>query len=305
MIKFELSFWYPKDLLFLTQAEIVTDQQYCSRTAQQALYTIAAQLHDNGDSEVWNAEWDVASLMRSGAHYENFKTHWEIRAKARVSSKIVPQEDSSVPKKQVTLKEVPVNPPKNWVTCCEAVLQELARDSRFLQLLIPLETYNCKRAKEVEGGDHKSYLSRNLCMWFASCIQLDVSIVLMKNKMFSEIFEELDCTYTTLGAHLTEYVRVLFKCFKLRLEPNTDNITKFLKTATNQIEHFQEISKNLQRRFPNMPNTEWLLPFMLTYSIMLSPYDNIAQMWQSELVKKKRTLTMEDARRLLCLILLC
>ena len=51
-IKLELSFWYPKDLLHLTQAEIVTDQQYCSRTAQQAMYTIAAQLHDNSDSEV-------------------------------------------------------------------------------------------------------------------------------------------------------------------------------------------------------------------------------------------------------------
>ena len=151
----------------------------------------------------------------------------------------------------MTLKEVLVNPETNWATSCEAVLQELARDSRFLQLSIALKTYSYERAQESEGGNHRSYLSRNLRMWFAGCIQSDVSLVSMKNKMFSEIFEELNRTYTTLGAHLTKYIRVLFKCFKLRLEPNFDNVPKFLKMANNQIENLQEIFKNLQRQFPN------------------------------------------------------
>ena len=52
-------------MLFLSLAEIVTDQQYCSRTARHALYTIAAQLRANNREE-WNAEWDVASLTRRG-----------------------------------------------------------------------------------------------------------------------------------------------------------------------------------------------------------------------------------------------
>ena len=96
----------------------------------------------------------------------------------------------------------------------------------------------------------------------------------MKNKIFCEIFEELDRTYTTLGAHFTEYVRVLFKCLKLRLKRGFDNVTKFLKVANDRIEHLQEIFKNLQRQFPNALNPEWLLPFMLTDSITLEPYDN-------------------------------
>ena len=41
---------------------------------------------------------------------------------------------------------------------------------------------------------------------------------------------------------------------------------------------------------------------MLTYSIMLSPYDDIAQMYQHKLVRKDWTPNMDDARELLCLI---
>ena len=47
-----------------------------------------------------------------------------------------------------------------------------------------------------------------------------------------------------LRGHLTEYVSVLFKCFKVWLKPNYDNVTKFLKMATDHIENLQEIFKN-------------------------------------------------------------
>ena len=74
--------------------------------------------------------------------------------------------------------------------------------------------------------------------------------------MFRDIFEEIDRTYTTLGDHLTEYVRILFKCFKLRLEPGYDNVPKFMKAATDRIETLQDIFKNLQRQFPDALNPE-------------------------------------------------
>lgn len=67
------SLWFPNDLLSLSDAEIVSYQQYCSKTAQQALYTIAEKLHTS-NTEEWNAEWDVASLMRSGMYYNKFWT---------------------------------------------------------------------------------------------------------------------------------------------------------------------------------------------------------------------------------------
>ena len=120
--------------------------------------------------------------------------------------------------------------------------------------------------------------------------------------MFWEIFKELDWTYTTLGAHLMEYVCILFKCFKLRLEPNFDNVPKFLKAANEGIETLQEIFKNLQRQFPDAPNPEWLLPFMLTYIITLEPYEDIAQEFQTKLVQEEWALTMADTRKLLKLI---
>ena len=50
-IKNDLSLWHPKDLKHLAPAEIVTDPQYCSCSARQALYTISAQLSDSGDSD--------------------------------------------------------------------------------------------------------------------------------------------------------------------------------------------------------------------------------------------------------------
>ena len=48
-IKDDLLLWYLKDLKHLSPAEIVTELQYCSRSARQALYwyTIAAQLNDS------------------------------------------------------------------------------------------------------------------------------------------------------------------------------------------------------------------------------------------------------------------
>ena len=67
--------WYPKDLKHLSPAENVTEPQYCSRSARQAMYTIAAQLSDSGDGiEDWGPEWDVVALMKSGVYYNNFKS---------------------------------------------------------------------------------------------------------------------------------------------------------------------------------------------------------------------------------------
>ena len=140
-----------------------------------------------------------------------FQTHWQICAKTKVSLKTGPQDDPSIPKKKITLQAVPVNPDKDWVTRREDILKELARGSHFLQLSTALETYNYEHAGETEGEDPMNYHTRNLQAWIAKCIQLDVTIVSTKNKMFWEIFEELHQTYLNLGAHLMEYVHILFK----------------------------------------------------------------------------------------------
>ena len=143
-IKNDLSLWHPKDLKHLSPAIIVTEPQYCSRSARQALYTTTAQLSDSRDSNDWNPEWEFVSLMRSGVYYENVNIHWQIRAKTKVSLKTGPQDDSSIPRKKITLKVVPVNPDEDCATGREDVLQELAKDSRFLQLSTVPETYNYK-----------------------------------------------------------------------------------------------------------------------------------------------------------------
>ena len=88
-----------------------------------------------------------------------------------------------------------------------------------------------------------------------------------------------------LGAHLIEYVSVLFKCLKVQLEPNCGNVPQFLKTSIKRMENLQDIFENLQCQFPCAPN---LLPFMLVYSITMSLYDDISQDYQDELVKKER-----------------
>ena len=75
-----------------------------------------------------------------------------------------------------------------------------------------------------------------------------------------------------------------------------------MKAATDRIETLQDIFKNLQRQFPDAPNPEWLLPFMLAYSITLEPYKDIAQEFQKKLVKEERTPTMDDTKDLLDLI---
>ena len=75
-----------------------------------------------------------------------------------------------------------------------------------------------------------------------------------------------------------------------------------MKAATDRIEMLQDIFKNLQRKLPDAPNPEWLLPFMLTYSITLEPYEDIAQEFQKKLVQEERTPTTEDARDFLELI---
>ena len=48
-IKEDISFWWPRDLVDLSPADIITEPQYCSRTAIQALYTIASQVSKHRD----------------------------------------------------------------------------------------------------------------------------------------------------------------------------------------------------------------------------------------------------------------
>ena len=107
---------------------------------------------------------------------------------------------------------------------------------------------------------------------------------------------------SALRARLIEYVSVFFKCLKVRLEPSFDNVSMFLKTWTERMENLQDIYENLQCQFPHASNPEWLLPFMLVYSITLSLYDAKAQTYQYELVKKNWAPTMEDTKQLLRLI---
>ena len=171
---------------------------------------------------------------------------WQIRARTKGSVKNVPQEDSSIPKKKVSLAELKVNPETSWVTDRESVLQELVKYALLLTLSTALEMHQYEKAKTAEGDSHTGYLGRNLRTWFVSCSTLEVSVVSMKNKMFSEIFEELDQTYMTLGAHLIEYVSVLFKCLKVWLEPGYDYVPMSLKTVTERIDNLQEIFKNSQ-----------------------------------------------------------
>ncbi len=50
IVQNDLSFWNPDDLLRLVPTDIITQPQYCSVKARQALYTIASQLSDLGNS---------------------------------------------------------------------------------------------------------------------------------------------------------------------------------------------------------------------------------------------------------------
>ena len=277
-IKEELSFWWPGDLVDLSPADIITEPQYCSRTARQALYTIASQVskHGNGSGH-WNPSWDAKALMASGMYHSTFQALWQIRAKTKVSQKTGPQDEYSIPKKKINLQVVSVRPDEDWVSSREEILAELARDSRFSKLSTALSTYNYEEARATEGNNPTSYQTTNLRAWIVKCIASDIMVVSTKNRLFCDIFEDIDRTYMTLGAHLTEYVRVLFKCFKLRLELGFDNVPKFMKAATDRIETLQDIFKNLQQQFQDAPNPEWLLPFMLTYIITLEPYEDIAQ----------------------------
>ena len=79
--------------------------------------------------------------------------------------------------------------------------------------------YNYEEARATESTDPTSYQTTNMRAWIVKCIASEVMVVSTKNRMFCDTFEDIDRTYTTLGAHLTEYIRISFKCFKLRLEP--------------------------------------------------------------------------------------
>ena len=151
---------------------------------------------------------------------------------------------------------VSVRPDKDWVTGLDEILAELARDSRFSKLPTALSTYDYEEARATEGTDPTNYHTTNMRAWIVKCIASKVMVVSTKNRMFCDIFEDINRTYTTLRAHLTEYVRILFKCFMLRLEPGYDNVPKFMKAATDRIETLQDIFKNLQRQFPDAPNPE-------------------------------------------------
>ena len=93
-IKEDLFPWWPQDLQHLSPADIITEPEYCSRTARQALYTIASQLSDHKDgSGDWDPSWDALTLMKTSVYHSNFKTHWQIRAKTKVSQKTGPQDE--------------------------------------------------------------------------------------------------------------------------------------------------------------------------------------------------------------------
>lgn len=100
------------------------------------------------------------------------------------SLKTIPQDDSSIPKKKVSLAQLKLYLETSWVTGRKSVLQEPAKDSRFLALSTGLELHQCKKAKTAEGGSHTGYLSKNLRRWLAACIASDMSA--MKNKMFGD-----------------------------------------------------------------------------------------------------------------------
>ena len=70
-----------------------------------------------------------------------------------------------------------------------------------------LSMYNYEQARETEGTDPTNYHTTNLRAWIVKYIVSDITVVSMKNKMLCDIFEDLYWTYTTLGVHLTEYVR--------------------------------------------------------------------------------------------------
>ena len=80
--------------------------------------------------------------MTSGLYHGTFQTLWKIRAKTRVSQKIGPQDEFSIPKKKISLQVVSVRPDEDWVTGCEEILAELVRDSRFSKLSTSLSAYN-------------------------------------------------------------------------------------------------------------------------------------------------------------------
>ena len=99
--------------------------------------------------------------MKTGIYHSNFKTHWQIRAKTKVTLKTGPQDEYSIPKKKITLQVVPVRPDEDWVTGRDKLLEELARDSRFLQMSTALLTYNYEQARETEGTDPTNYHTTN------------------------------------------------------------------------------------------------------------------------------------------------
>ena len=133
-----------------------------------------------------------------------------MRAKNKVSQKTGPQDDYSIPKKKINLQVVSVRPDKDCVSSHEEILAELARDSWFSKLSTALSTYNYEEARATEGNDPRSYQTTNLRAWIVKCIASEVTVVSTKNRLFCGIFEDIDRTYTNLGAHLTKYVRILF-----------------------------------------------------------------------------------------------
>ena len=110
-----------------------------------------------------------------------------------------------------------MKPHEEWVKGREKILAELARDSRFSKMSTSLSAYNYEGARASEGNDPTNYCTINLRAWLAECIESDVTVVSTKNRLFCDIFEEIDKTYTTLGAHITSYMKVIVQSFKLRL----------------------------------------------------------------------------------------
>ena len=303
ILKNTQSLWHPKDLLRLAPHDIITKPEYCSADARKALYIIASQLGDLGHGRTtWVPEWDIQALMTGGLYHKTFETLWHVRNTNRATSKTGGQDEFSIPKKKIALKVVPVKPHDEWVKGRDKILAELEKDSRFSKMSTSLSAYDYERARAYEGKDPTNYCTINLRAWLAECIESDVTVVSTKNRLFCDIFEEIDKTYTTLGAHITSYMTVIVQSFKLRLEPDFDNVPKFLKAATDRIEDLQDIFKNLQRKYPNAQNPEWMIPHLISYSITLEPYEDIAQQFRKKIETEDEPPTMAHAKELLELI---
>ena len=130
--------------------------------------------------------------MTSGLYHNTFEALWQVRSATKVSTKTGHQDEFSVPKKKINLQVISVNPNEDWAKSRDEILAELARDSRFSTLSTSLSAYNYEAARAIEGSDPTSYCTTNLRAWIVKCVASEVTAILTKNRLFCDIFEEID-----------------------------------------------------------------------------------------------------------------